>query len=111
MVLVALLDRHIGMLVGTGDLAARAPVDTRKPMVVVQQIHCAIDGSTANRPALAADIFEKLFRTKWLVILSDAFENGAAWAGDPVALVAQVGQNLFYPRHVLYSPIELREPS
>ena len=110
-VLMPLLDRHIGMLVGAGNLSARAPVHPREPVVVVQQVDRAIDSGAANRPAVAADIFEQLLGAEWLILLSHALENGTARAGNSVPLVAQVGQNLFYPRHGVYSPITLSELS
>ena len=81
--LMVLLDWHIRVLVGRGDLPGRAPVHPRQPMVVVQQVDGAIHGCAADRPGVAADILEKLLRAEWLVVLSDAIENGAARAGNP----------------------------
>src|SRR5215216_6742348 len=95
---MALLDWNVGVIVA-GRLFARAPVDARQPVVRQQQLHRPIDRRTSNWATLATQVIVELLGAKRLGIAHDSFQDSPARLGDPVSLIAQVGQHVLNPRH------------
>ena len=90
LVLMPLLDQHVGMIVA-GRLLIWVPMDARQPVIREQQVNGSIDGCTAYWTALTAEILIELLGAKRLSIPHDPFQDGRARLGDPVSLIAQMG--------------------